>query len=209
MDSDANYFWAKTTKDGQPGISVRDHCLNVGCVAEALINLLPRPVRDLLPSGAATLAALHDVGKISTGFLRKCPVWLVQWNLADAAVNEFWQGAESDHSVVSQFCLHRALKPNNTELWAVAVGAHHGRIHGRNIGQMGRTVKRIPWEDAARDELVQLFTAIFGSFPARKPLSDQSDLWLLAGLIAVADWIGSTERFFSAVEGLPLMQART
>jgi len=37
MDSDATYFWAKTTKDGQPGISVRDHCLNVGCVAEALI----------------------------------------------------------------------------------------------------------------------------------------------------------------------------
>src|SRR5438876_381835 len=78
MDSSANYFWAKTSKDGQPGISVHDHCLNVGCVAEALINLLPRPVRDLLPSGAATLAALHDVGKISTGFLRKCPVWLVQ-----------------------------------------------------------------------------------------------------------------------------------
>ena len=32
-------FWAKTTSDGQPGISVRDHCLNVGCVAEA-INIL-------------------------------------------------------------------------------------------------------------------------------------------------------------------------
>jgi len=31
------HFWAKTTRDGQPGISVRDHCLNVGCVAEALV----------------------------------------------------------------------------------------------------------------------------------------------------------------------------
>ena len=29
-------FWAKTTPEGEPGISVRDHCLNVGCVAAAL-----------------------------------------------------------------------------------------------------------------------------------------------------------------------------
>jgi hypothetical protein len=33
--------WAKTTTDGRPGVSVRDHCLNVGCVAEALLELLP------------------------------------------------------------------------------------------------------------------------------------------------------------------------
>jgi hypothetical protein len=35
--------WAKTIKRGEheePGISVRDHCLNVGCVAEALLALL-------------------------------------------------------------------------------------------------------------------------------------------------------------------------
>ena len=37
MDSEAIFFWAKTTKDGQPGISVPDHCPNMGCVAEALI----------------------------------------------------------------------------------------------------------------------------------------------------------------------------
>src|SRR6266702_7915074 len=71
-------LWAKTTKDGQPGISVRDHCLNVGCVAEALIAALLPPVRALLPPGAATLTALHDVGKITIGFLAKCPPWLAR-----------------------------------------------------------------------------------------------------------------------------------
>jgi hypothetical protein len=59
------YFWAKTLPDGRPGISVRDHWLNVGCVAEALIAGLPETVRALLPPGTSTLAALHDVGKIS------------------------------------------------------------------------------------------------------------------------------------------------
>jgi hypothetical protein len=41
-------------------------------------------VRELLPRGAATLAALHDVGKISAGFLRRCPAWLIQNQLAGA-----------------------------------------------------------------------------------------------------------------------------
>jgi CRISPR-associated endonuclease/helicase Cas3 len=57
---------------GKPGISVRDHCLNVGCVAEALVRLLPKPLQDLLPRGAITLAALHDVGKITPGLRRRC-----------------------------------------------------------------------------------------------------------------------------------------
>ena len=30
--------WAKTTEYGRAGISVRDHCLNVGCVAEGLLQ---------------------------------------------------------------------------------------------------------------------------------------------------------------------------
>lgn len=68
--------WAKTTSDGQPGISVRDHCLNVGCVAEALLELLPKRLGELLPPGAATLAALHDIGKVSPGFQQKCAAWL-------------------------------------------------------------------------------------------------------------------------------------
>jgi hypothetical protein len=33
--------WAKTGKDGEPGITVRDHRLNVGCAAEALLHFLP------------------------------------------------------------------------------------------------------------------------------------------------------------------------
>ena len=124
-------FWAKTTPDGRPGISVRDHCLNVGCVAAAIIDRLPQAVQELLPQGAATLAAVHDVGKISAGFLQKCEAWLVQNHLAEAALS--WTTAERDHSVVSQFCLQELLKPARADLWAVAVGAHHGRIHGLSL----------------------------------------------------------------------------
>jgi CRISPR-associated endonuclease/helicase Cas3 len=203
---DSAHFWAKTTPDGRPGISVRDHCLNVGCVAEALIGCLPPLVQELLPRGAATLAALHDVGKISAGFLRKCPAWLIQNQLSEAAL--LWTTAEGDHSKVSQFCLQELLKPARADLWAVAAGAHHGRLHGKRIQGFNQVPDRAALEEEARRNLVRELSTIFGALPEGRPREGFSDLWLLAGLIAVADWIGSNERFFSPADGLSIAKAR-
>src|SRR3954468_22714984 len=88
--------WAKTTEDGKPGINVRDHCLNVGCVAEALLAEVLLPA----PPGATTLAALHDVGKVSPGFQKKCEMWLVLYDLVSQARSSEWVFAESDHAKV-------------------------------------------------------------------------------------------------------------
>lgn len=206
MTEDSARFWAKTTPDGRPGISVRDHCLNVGCVAAAIIDRLPQAVQELLPQGAATLAAVHDVGKISAGFLQKCEAWLVQNHLAEAALS--WTTAERDHSVVSQFCLQELLKPARADLWAVAVGAHHGRIHGKRVRGFNQVPDRAAMEEEARRNLVRELSAVFGPLPNDRPGNALSDLWLLAGLIAVADWIGSNERFFSPAHGLPVEGAR-
>src|SRR6185437_15514041 len=67
--------WAKTTADGLPGIGVADHCRNVGYVARALLDAMPRCVRELFPDGAVALAAAHDIGKISPEFQAQCPAW--------------------------------------------------------------------------------------------------------------------------------------
>ena len=202
-------FWAKTTEDGRPGISVRDHCLNVGCVAEAMIQLLPTLLKDLLPSGAATLAGMHDVGKISTGFQSKCQAWLEKSGLAEAAMRERWRThSESDHAKVTQYFLERAMKPFGTHLWAVAAGVHHGRIFGRRITepQCERITERETWEKSEREKLLADLVAVFGALPTQAPLD--SDLWCVAGLISVADWIGSNEDFFPSHRGLTLEQSR-
>ena len=44
----------------------------VGAVAEAVHAFLPASCQHLPPAGAVTLAAAHDIGKITPGFLRKC-----------------------------------------------------------------------------------------------------------------------------------------
>jgi CRISPR-associated endonuclease/helicase Cas3 len=170
--------WAKTTKDNRPGICVRDHCLNVGCVAEALLNVLPQQLRNLLPPSAATLAALHDIGKVSPGFQKKCPDWLLRFPLSHGSYEE-------DHAKVSQFTVRELLGASRLHHWAAIVGAHHGKLKGSLSPQ--------PWEDERR-RLAKELIAQFGPIPDRP--ADDAVIWFTAGLISVADWIGSDEFHF-------------
>jgi CRISPR-associated endonuclease/helicase Cas3 len=199
-------FWAKTTPDGQPGITVRDHCLNVGCVAQALIDALPIALAD--KNLAVWLAACHDIGKISPGFQSKCDAWLLQNGFTNLARTRAWMSAEKDHSKVSQFTLQHLFRERssasaaNAAFWAAVAGMHHGTPHWR--GEWNLTARSgIPlkdeWEQHRRalaKELQALAPA-----PERLPtvdLSDYSSLWWTAGLITIADWIGSDENYFSA-----------
>lgn len=180
--------WAKTTAEGKPGISVCDHCLNVGCVAEALLALLPPQLRRLIPPGAATLAALHDVGKVSPGFQSKSEAWLAQHALRDQALQQGWRERESDHAKISQFTVQELLRTSQLHCWAAVVGAHHGRIKGERV-----PVSETWWEG----ERVRLAAELIGEFeplPDRPPNDAQT--WFMAGLITVADWIGSDETHF-------------
>ena len=180
-------FWAKTTREGKPGISVRDHCLNVGCVAESLLSFLPSQFEALVPHGAITLAALHDVGKVSPGFQVKCEAWLLQHALQNRANREGWSVRESDHAKISQFTVQELLQDMDLNSWAAAVGAHHGRVKGE------RVLVCEPWQEE-RLRLAKDFIDVFGPLP-REPAAE-AVVWFLAGLITVADWIGSDERHF-------------
>jgi CRISPR-associated endonuclease/helicase Cas3 len=179
--------WAKTTEEGKPGISVCDHCLNVGCVAEVLLSLLPPQLRKLIPAGAATLAALHDVGKVSPGFQVKSEAWLVQHALRGRALEEGWSWSVSDHAKISQSTVQELLRHSQLHSWAAVVGAHHGRIKGE------RVPVHEPWEKG-RLRLSEVLIKEFGPLPDQPP--DEATIWFVAGLITIADWIGSDEKLF-------------
>lgn len=198
-------FWAKTDKHGKPGISVRDHCINVGCVAEAIFNAAN--IGFFEARLVIWLAATHDIGKISPGFLQKCAAWIQANGLEQAVRRREWTTAVSDHSKVSQFTLQHVLKeqrelPKETAaLWAAISAMHHGSPHWG--GQWGQALKHgIPlhdhWEKDRR-LLAQELGTIFG-MPQTVPVVENphhSTLWWTAGLITVADWIGSDEHYFS------------
>ena len=205
-----DYFWAKTLKDAQGpelgmGISVRDHCLNVGCVGEAMAARLPvSPVDRAL---VVWLAACHDIGKISPGFQRKCDAWLLEHGLQAEAETRSWKLAERDHSKVSQFTLQHLLRTkfdlgaSDAAFWAAAAGMHHGAPHWKGEWQVA-VRSGIPlddvWEHRRRELAAELATLI--GMPTRPPhveLENMSPLWWTAGFITVADWIGSDEDYFS------------
>ena len=156
------------------------------------------------------LAALHDVGKITLGFQVKCPRWL-QWD----GLPKFSPGeaalSVSDHALVSQVFLQKLLNPAPVRLWAVAVGAHHGRPKGK-IARLNAPEAVTEWAEENRLRLMEELLAVFGPLPTTPPDSHlepyHSDLWLLAGLISIADWIGSNEVWFSPEHGLPPDAAR-
>ncbi len=155
----------------------------------------------------ATLAALHDVGKISPGFQRKCPAWLIEQNLQLAAQTLEWIKAESDHSKVSQFSVQHILREqlglsaSDAALWAAGVGMHHGAPHWRGEWKAAERSGILPndlWEAQRRRLADELAAILGGSGPLpHLELDDLSVLWQTAGLITVADWIGSDETFFS------------
>lgn len=182
--------WAKTTEKGLPGISVEQHCRTAGIIAGMLVAQRPRWLSDKLNmQSGVILAALHDVGKVSPGFQVKCTAWIKKHGLT---VKEFL-GAEPDHAKVGQKTIQDLLENDNLRFWAAIVGAHHGKLKGDWLSPLcdGGEV----WASERR-RLVEMLVQEFGPLPDETTGFDASELWLNAGLIAVADWLASDERTF-------------
>lgn len=195
-------FWAKTDDAGRPALSVRDHSIHVGCIAKLLLERLPRVILDLLPPGIVPLVALHDVGKLSPGFQRKCDVWRRRYETGGREVS--WRLRESNHAKVSQAILGDWLGKNRAG-YAITAGGHHGRYSAGGyrppLGQGGRELPselRDPAFTHARSELRQVIVEVFDQDLPTQPLDDRDPalIILLTGLMTLADWLGSDEEYF-------------
>jgi CRISPR-associated endonuclease/helicase Cas3 len=205
-----NHFWAKTTSEDKPGISVTEHMTNVGYVAlrmaELSKNLLERFQLNSAEVGA--LAALHDLGKISPGFQMKCTTWLEENGLSGIARNGCWDTRmESDHGKVSHAAIQNFLSElcsdcKTAKFLSAVLGGHHGRLNPPNDrgyhpqGAISENRSGIDWEKE-RDTAARNVWRVFAGNTEITEINDSLPaLWWLAGLTSVADWIGSDERFF-------------
>lgn len=221
-------FWAKTTQDGKPGISVYDHLVNVGCVARCIAESSPALLERFNAQVAeiGMLASLHDLGKISPGFQRKCDAWLEENNLTDIASRCFWQRdyepdhGKVSHSAIQDFLQHQGISRNIAIYLAAILGAHHGRLKflpnprgirpPLNIKLTSDSQSGTDW-NVERQVCAKRVWDYFAPSGSMASFSDDSAaIWWLAGLTTVADWIGSDENYFSPVprdvdENVPLM----
>lgn len=205
-------FWAKTTADGKPGITVFNHMVNVGNVARYIGEISPSLLTRfaLRTPEIGALAALHDLGKISPGFQRKCEAWLEENGLTIIARNCCWDtAAEPDHGKISHssiqdFLTQQGIPRRVAKYLATVLGGHHGRIkflpndRGIRLAPTDNEAGGINWGQ----ERLACARKIWECFKVEGSLETLDDenpaLWWLAGLTSVADWIGSDEQFFPA-----------
>jgi CRISPR-associated endonuclease/helicase Cas3 len=194
--------WAKTTPSGLPGISVAQHCRTAGIVAGLLEAQRPAWLASRLYSrNGVVLAALHDIGKVSPGFQKKCVAWLKRHGLTATEL----AGTDEDHAKVGQRTLQDVLGRDELRLWAALVGAHHGRLKGDRVLQL---CDGGPSWAAERRRLVGELVREFGPLPDSSTDSNCGALWFNAGLIAVADWLASDERTFPPSKVLDSVEIR-
>ncbi len=76
--------------------------MNVGAFAETILARISPRVSALLPKGASTLAALHDIGKITLGFQIKFAHWILREDLSRFGGDEKSLSV-GEHALVSPF----------------------------------------------------------------------------------------------------------
>lgn len=194
--------WAKTSlENGQPVISVDDHCFTVGYVAQALSSTSSQRVAAVIPAGFLPIIAAHDIGKITPGFQLKCP----HWKFHDAISSQVSvHGLATNHALVSQVYLQN-IKPfsesRRCQFWLTSTGAHHGSyLNGpipltSDIKQEGGLGDLF---NSLRDELLEKIVSTFGLFPDEKGRvkADSERLHLLTGFTIFSDWLGSNTDWF-------------
>ncbi len=227
MESSLPLLWAKLGRGEYPAQAhpVVCHLLDVGHSCLALWNSALGPEsrrdwsraigvdKDTAGQWVAFWAAAHDIGKVSPSFQFKVSDAKTTLRKAGFAPGD---GRDWPHATLSTVYLQRELAAPQDDAWpavsasvacavAAVVGGHHGVIPGSaDIPRSRRSLGTGNWDDA-RSTIMRLLAnefGITGIAAPHEPKPADAGFWLfLAGLISVADWIGSNATYFQGGDG--------
>ena len=213
-------FWAKTPRQEPPTWDnihpVLDHLIDVGLVFDELTRGIWSGISDYLTSfympatdqeketarrALCVLAAVHDIGKVSPGFQSKVLELIPQ--LKKKGFTFHRAADQGNHGVTSfDFLLRRfeSLPGIDDEdiplIYAQAAACHHGSYIYIEYNPDFNNPDR--WEQAREEhfqEVCRIWNIDPNAFPV--PSTPPPAQWtvVLAGLISIADWIGSSLDF--------------
>lgn len=214
-------FWAKRseTRTGKPAYHpLLCHLLDVAAVVDALWSeVLPAELRRRIadtfgidePAAGRWLSfwgALHDLGKLSPAFQLRPPDETVAERLRAAGLS--WQPQRADgvpHGVVTALALEEllplfGLSREVSLRVASLLGGHHGvfprSAELNDLRDRPAAVGGRRWAEA-RSVLARALALALDLPTERPPLRlDNATAMVVAGLVSVADWIGSVEKRF-------------
>lgn len=171
-------------------------CLHPACQAILSDALEVKP--DVCGRWLAYWAGLHDLGKATPGFQWKWPLAVARLQQAGFSGP---RGGDFPHGLLSARILPKILQQQGLSeeislQVADAVGGHHGRFVDSSSVRRS-ALGRGTW-NSAREEIAQALLELFDLSAAPRPRgSGSSAIWLLvAGLVSVADWLGSDADHF-------------
>ena len=204
-------FWGKTNSEDKwhPAIC---HMVDVGVMVRELVIGLPHQMRKKLAEALGVpserladvlsyFGALHDIGKISPGFQGK-----VDWLCGDLIRHgfPFPQSVETYHGQVCMDTLPDILIevlgcPDECACgFSCVLAAHHG-VFPKEDGLSAGTGL---WQEA-RVEAVKTLADLFDIETLEGLRLPPNPVFLMiAGLISVADWLGSREETFPFHDGV-------
>lgn len=170
------------------GISLFSHCIIVGEVARLLLSYFPQETRTILfPSGVALVAACHDIGKANPMFMKK-----LYFAVFGADVSHYpdlknarieLEKCTGHHAGVSQVTFE-----HDYPYIASIVGRHHGSNPKIALLPDDSVLGGTPWFNLRKQLYEEIQTYFQETFPTIDTLYHAS---VVAGLVTVADWIGS------------------
>jgi len=207
-------FWGKAERNGPGWHPAVCHMLDSGIVAREILALQPPAFRQKITNlfnndetkamnVLAFVASLHDIGKISPGFQCKREDFCAHQKVRGFL---FPLSAESNHGRIVLDALTKLLEEKyycggyDADALLLILAAHHGVFEEcRNVNAGDRL-----WQEA-REEAVAMIARAFGvTSLASLRFESVPELFLLAGLISVADWIASDEETFGYLNAAPL-----
>ena len=206
-------FWGKAERNGTDWHPAICHMLDTGIVAREILMVQPHTFRKMITrlfdldetkalNMLAFVASLHDIGKISPGFQHKREALCIRLKESGFL---FPQSSESKHGRVVLDALTGFLQekyscaPYDTDALLRILAAHHGVFEECRDVKAGNGL----WQEA-REKSVDMLALIFGvTSLASLRLESVPELFLLAGLISVADWLASDEKTFGYLNSAP------
>ena len=181
------------TGEKKPGISIAEHCLITGFVAEELCKSLIDNVKAILTESAPFFASIHDVGKISPDFQRMIYTsWLGNVKdfpqLQSANENRAKRKDVSFHGKVSQVSIESSFPEQ--KMLATIEGMHHGfKPNFSPVAENSDIYGGDNWT-TLRHKLIENLKQSF-PYSGSNNLNEWNQACVIGGFITVADWIAS------------------
>jgi len=211
----ANLLWAKWSRERNSYHPLLCHLIDVAVVTQTMWNdvLSPSTRRDWTQhlglddedtAGCwiAFWAGLHDMGKASPAFQLKVKDVAARLKAANlpcpTSCVDAPHGRVSAHVVPDILIGQCALDRATARTVAIMLGGHHGSFpSGAEVRNLNRdAVGRGTWETVRSDLARRLFAVLETPRSPAPTQLDTATAMAMAGLVSVADWIGSNETYF-------------